>query len=175
MQQILVRIVKGDLAVRIGIWRQELQTEIQEMAVQIQAEETFDLLSHIQTSSVRLMMQCMTRISKGDLAMRVLVWSQKAIHLAKDEAEKKGVDIGVQVDTISEEYRAAAKAQDSRFTKVMSLKVLAALLEIMDVPRLALRVQVTNWRINCLLKGGKEIVSESRAFFGLFATKTYME
>jgi len=171
LQQILTRIVKGDLETRILIWRTEVRRVIHQMAVEIQAEETFDLLTHIQASFIRRLLQIFTGISKGELAMRILVWSQQVITRFGLCPSKEGVDKSVQADLMV--AHATGTSHIKLLSRVSHLKVLASLIEVIDAPRLQIQLRLTYWRLKSVQQGNDKVV-ESKFGFGLFTTRSYV-
>jgi len=75
LKQIMVRMVKGEAAMRIEIWRTTMKDEVRlaDMA-RMQRELEARAASASQGAALRQLKQIMIRIMKGEVAMRLEVW-----------------------------------------------------------------------------------------------------
>ena len=79
LKQIMTRMVKGETAARLGLWRdaQHQSTAAEELrrwdhACTVRGEERVESVS--KKAAIRQLRQILTRMVRGEVAMRVAIW-----------------------------------------------------------------------------------------------------
>ena len=78
LRQIMLRLVKGESAMRVDIWRTEVKEKARALQLaQVQRDLASQLADVSKGAGLRLLKQIMIRLAKGETAMRVEVWRQQ--------------------------------------------------------------------------------------------------
>ena len=124
MRQILVRIMKGEVAMRVEVWKASAKTSSNEARAAKEAKEAN------RATAMREMKQIMVRIMKGEMVMRVEVWQMSAKLAALCKLKEAQQEIAIQ--TLQNEYGneiASSLLEARKLEAEALLKVEAALHE----------------------------------------------
>ena len=97
-QQIVMRLMKGEVGMRIQIWYKHMQDQMQAAELDKLHCELEAKAGANQASGLRMLKQTMIRLTKGDLAMRIEIW-------------RVGTKIGAQVKQSSWEVQILTKIE----------------------------------------------------------------
>jgi len=76
LQQVFVRLTKGEVCMRLVIWRQLLNIDTYNILEVRRASLQEKMCSDRKGSGLRQLVQIMVRMTKGEMAMRIMIWLQ---------------------------------------------------------------------------------------------------
>ena len=86
MRQVMARMVKGEIGMRLVVWRTAVQDEVHGKQLRLlQDGLEARMMAQGQGAGVTMMKQAMARMVKGEVGMRLVVWRTAV----QDEARAK--------------------------------------------------------------------------------------
>merc|ERR1719181_1712753 len=74
LKQIMVRIMKGEVAMRLEVWRSLMKMDAYAKHAELQAALEAQMRSQGQGAGLRMLRQIFARMVKGEVGMRVEIW-----------------------------------------------------------------------------------------------------
>merc|ERR1719253_1857033 len=74
LKQIMVRLMKGEVAMRLEVWKSLMKMDAYAKHAELQAALEAQMRAQGQDAGLRMLKQIMVRMVKGEAAMRVEIW-----------------------------------------------------------------------------------------------------
>ena len=74
LMQIMVRLVKGEVAMRLEVWRSVIKMNVHAKHAELHADLEAQMRAQGQGAGLRQLTQVMARVMKGEVVMRMKIW-----------------------------------------------------------------------------------------------------